>query len=264
MGLFIHDDPSYDPSIRQTGFYRYRQLLSECASHWFLVDLVTLMGATPLAIGVAASIMTASVVVLIPASLVGGMIFGPFLAGMFDAVLRGLRDDNTARWANYRKSWKQNWKGSLLPGAFLGLLLGMYSFMTALLLLWSERAPSLGTVVLYLFSALLLLVFTTLYWPQLVLFQQTMINRLRNIILFTSKYIWKVLGAALLQLLYIAILVLFAPWSLTIVPFLGMWYIMFLTQFIIYDDLNRELHIEEQFATEEDDALPPAEEEEDI
>ena len=47
MGLFVHDDPSYDPSIRQTGFYRYRQLLSESAGHWFLVDLITLAGPCP-------------------------------------------------------------------------------------------------------------------------------------------------------------------------------------------------------------------------
>ena len=246
MGLFVHDDPSYDPSIRQTGFYRYRQLLSECAGHWFLVHLITLAGAVPLAAGVALSIMSSSVLLLIPCSILGGMIFGPFLAGLYDAILRGMRDDNTARWANYRKSWRQNWKGSLLPGGALGLLLGMYAFMAALFW-WSERSPSLGTVALYLFSGLLAMVFTTLYWPQLVLFQQTVVNRLRNIILFTSKYVWKVFGAALLQMLYVAILVLFAPWSLSIVPFLGLWYIVFLSQFILYDALNAELHIEEQF-----------------
>ena len=246
MGLFVHDDPSYDPSIRQTGFYRYRQLLSECASHWFLVDLITLAGALPLAAGVVAGIVTSSIVVLIPCSILGGMIFGPFLAGMFDAVYRGMRDDNTARWANYRKSWRQNWRGSLLPGAFLGLFLGLYTFMT-MLFWWSERSPSLGTVALYLFSGLLLLVFTTLYWPQLVLFQQTMLNRLRNIVLFASKYMWRVVGAVLVQMVYIAVLVLFAPWSLMLVPFLGLWYILFLSQFIIYDALNQELHIEELF-----------------
>ncbi len=253
MGLFVHDDPSYDPSIRQTGFYRYRQLLSESAGHWFLVDLITLAGAMPLTAGIALSVMSSSVLMLLPCSIVGGMIFGPFLAGMYDAILRSMRDDNTARWANYRKSWRQNWKGSLLPGAFLGLFMGLYTFMAALFW-WSERSPSLGTVALYLFSGLLALVFTTLYWPQLVLFRQTVFNRLRNTILFTSKYFWRVFGAALLQMLYLAILVLFAPWSLTIVPFLGLWYITFLAQFIIYDALNQELHIEEQFSADREES----------
>ena len=253
MGLFVHDDPSYDPSIRQTGFYRYRQLLSECASHWFLVDLVTLAGATPMAAGIAVSVMTSSILLLLPCSLLGGMIFGPFLAGMFDAVLRGMRDDNGTRWANYRKSWKQNWRGSLLPGGLLGLFLGLYAFMAALFW-WSETPPSPGTIALYAFSGFLALILSTLYWPQLVLFRQSFMDRLRNILLFTSKYVWKVFGAALLQMLYIAILVLFAPWSLMIVPFLGVWYIIFLSQFIIYDALNSELHIEEQFQR-----IPPEE-----
>ena len=31
-------------------------------------------------------------------------------------------------------------------------------------------------------------------------------------------------------------------------PFLGVWYIIFITQFMIYGALDAELHIEEQFA----------------
>ena len=146
--------------------------------------------------------------------------------------------------------WKQNLTGSLLPGAFLGLFIGMYAFMASLFW-WSQVAPSPGTVALYLFSGLILIVFTTLFWPQLVLFQQSMANRLRNIILFTAKYLWKVLGSALLQMAYFAVLILFAPWTLLAVPFLGVWYIIFLSQFIIYDRLNLELQIEAQFAAEQ-------------
>ena len=100
---------------------------------------------------------------------------------------------------------------------------------------------------MYLFSILLLVIINTLYWPQLVLFNQTAINRMRNILLFTAKYLWRVLGASLLQLVYFAIIILFAPWTLILVPLLGVWYIIFLSQFILYDGLNRELRIEEQF-----------------
>ena len=99
----------------------------------------------------------------------------------------------------------------------------------------------------------MLIIFTTLFWPQFVLFRQTMLNRLRNILLFTAKYLWKVLGAALLQLLYFAVMILFAPWTLLVVPFLGVWYITFLTQFLLYDALNEELQIEEQFANTSND-----------
>ena len=247
MGLLTPEDRGYDPSVRQTGFYRYKQLMSFYGVHWFQVGLFTVAGALPLATGIVISILSSSVLVLLPCSILGGMIFGPFLAGMFDAVLRGLRDDPNNWWANYKKSWRQNWAGSLLPGAFLGLFIGVYAF-TANLFWWAQTAPSLGTLALSLFSALVLIIFTTLFWPQFVLFRQTMLNRLRNILLFTAKYLWKVLGAALLQMLYFAVMILFAPWTLLLIPFLGVWYIIFLTQFMLYDALNEELRIEEQFA----------------
>ena len=253
MAFLTPNDPGYDPSVRQTGFNRYKQCLSFYGFHWFRVGLLTTLGAIPLATGIVLAVMSTSVLVLIPCSALGGLILGPFLAGMFDAVLRGLRDDPNNWWTNYKRSWKQNRTGSLLPGAFLGLFTGMYAFMASLFW-WSRVAPSPGTVALYLFSGLLLLVFTTLFWPQLVLFRQSMANTLRNIILFTAKYLWRVLGAALLQMAYFALLVLFAPWTLLLVPFLGVWYIIFLSQFLLYDRLNLELKIEERFAAAEESA----------
>ena len=135
--------------------------------------------------------------------------------------------------------------GSLIPGALLGLFLGVYSFMAYIFCV--ARPPTPGTIALYLFSGLLATILITLYWPQLVMFRNSTINRLRNIILFTAKYLWKVLAAALLQMAYYALLVLLAPWTLLLVPILGLWYITFLSQFLIYDPLNRELNIEEQF-----------------
>ena len=243
MGLLLPEDKSYDESVRQTGFNRYKQMLSLHFGKWFKVNLLTTLGILPLAAGVVFSILSTSVLVLIPCSILGGMVFGPFLSGMYDAILRGLRDDPRPWKDNYKRSWKQNWKSSLLPGAILGLLIGMYAFM-GMLLWWSSAAPSLGTIALYLVSVLVLLLVVTLYWPQMVLFEQSGLNRMRNIVLFTAKYLWRVLGVSVLQLLYWAIYLLFAPWTLLLIPFLGIWYIVFLSQFLIYDQLNEELQIE--------------------
>ena len=246
MGLLTPRDPSYDLSVRQTGFYRYRQLLSFHGAHWFQLNLLTVLGALPLATGITLSILTSSVLLLLPCSIIGGMIFGPFLAGMFDSILRGLRDDPNNWWRNYKKSWRQNRTCSLIPGALLGLLIGVLAFMAGLFW-WSQTAPTPGTIAVYLFSILLLVIINTLYWPQLVLFDQTAIIRLRNALLFTAKYPKRVLGAAILQMLYFAIMIFFAPWTLVLVPLLGAWYIIFLSQFTIYSALDRELKIEEQF-----------------
>lgn len=246
MGLFTPRDPGFDMSVRQTGFNRYKQLLSIFAEHWLKINLFTIVGALPLATGIVLSILSSSVLVLIPSSIIGGMIFAPFLASMYDAILRGLRDTFENWWTAYKKSWKQNWRESLVPGAFFGLMVGMYAFMAGLMW-WAQVLPSLVTIVLYLFAGLLFLLLNTLYWPQLVLFRQTTLNRLRNIVLFTAKYLWRVLGVALLQLAYILLYILLAPWTLVLVPLLGAWYIIFLSLFFLYTPLNQELQIEEQF-----------------
>ena len=125
----------------------------------------------------------------------------------------------------------------------------------AALFWWSPAPQTPGTIALYLFSGALFLLLNTLCWPQLVLFRQTALNRMRNIILFTAKYFWRMAGVTLLQLVYILIYVLLAPWALLLVPFLGLWYITFLSQLLIYEQMNEELGIEEKFRASHAESL---------
>lgn len=252
MALFFRDDKSYDTSRRMKGFDRYRQLMGTYAPRWILTNILTLVGTIPLAFGIWYSIMSSSVLVLIPASILGGMILGPFLAGMYDQILRGLRDAPGKWKKQYARSWKQNWKASLLPGAILGFLIGMLSF--AIYILWiSPAGPTAGTKVILLASSGLLLLVCTLYWPQLVLFEQTNLIRMKNAMLFSIQHFFKMLLVVAVQLLYIAGAVLFAPWTILISPILGYWFILFITQFWIYEDMDRAFAIEEQFYALEGD-----------
>ena len=246
MGMFLRDDPHIDESKRQTGFYRYRQLLSIRFGQWWKINFLTLLGFVPLAAGIIYAIGTSSILVLIPCSLLGGMIAGPFLAGLYDALFRGMRDDPLPWKDAYARSWKQNFKGSLLPGALLGFMLGVYAFM-GMLFWWSETRPSAGTIVLYLLSFLLVLAGNSLYWPQLVLFRQRPGIRLRNCVLFCIQFFWRVMGIGLLQVAYFALIVLFAPWSLFLLLVTGVWYILFLSQFLIYEQMDEAFHIEEAY-----------------
>lgn len=246
MGLFVREDPGYHEDIRQTGFNRYKQLLSLRFAQWWKVGMITLAGLAPLSAGIACAILTSSVLVLIPCSILGGTIAGPFLAGLYDSILRGLRDDPLPWKDAWVRSWKQDRRESLLPGAVMGLMTGLYAFM-AMLFWWAQVPPSLGTVALYLFSLLLVLAANTLLWPQLVLFRQDPSTRLRNAALFLVKRSWRVMGAGLVQLAYLAILVLFAPWTVLLLPITGVWYVVFLSQLLIYGALDEDLHIEGSF-----------------
>ena len=204
------------------------------------------MGFAPLAVGIFYAVAVSSILILLPCSIAGGAIAGPFWAGMYDAVLRGLRDDPPPWLDGWKRSWRQNWLGSMLLGAVMGLLAGLYAFM-GMLFWWAERSPSLGTVALYLFSLLAVLIVNTLYWPQLVLFRQRASVRLYNAGLFFLLHFWRVLGAGLLQLAYWAVMVLFAPWTLLLLPVTGIWYIVFLSQFLLYEQMDDAFHIEERF-----------------
>lgn len=249
MALF-RDDTDY--TRRQTGFARYKQLISFYGFNWLRLNLLTAAGALPLAAGIWLAIMTSSLLVLMPLSLLGGMLLGPFLAGLVDSIMRGLRDAPNNWWANYKKSWRQNWRGSLLPGGLLGLFAGLLAFMLYVMSVSSAATP-VSTWLMLLVSAAAALWFNTLYWPQLVLFSQTAVNRLRNALLFTIKHSLRVLSAVLIQLVWLALMVLLAPWTLTVLPFLGLWFPIFLAQYRIYDDLNADLRIEEQFIPIEGD-----------
>ncbi|MCI8440494.1 MAG: DUF1129 domain-containing protein [Oscillospiraceae bacterium] len=251
MGLFIHDEPLYDGG-RLTGFSRYKELLSIRFGQWWKINLLTLLGFTPLAAGIFYAIATSSILVLCPCSLVGGMIAGPFLAGMYDAVLRGMRDEHRPWWDCYQLAWKQNWKGGALLGAVMGLLLGMYAFMGMMLFWWAEVRPGLWTVALYLLGMLLILAVNSLLWPQIVLFRQKATVRLYNAGLFFLLHFWRALGVGALQLGYWAVFVLFAPWTLLLLPVTGIWYIVFLSQFLLYEQMDNAFHIEEQFDMEDE------------
>lgn len=89
MGLFVHEDPYYDPNVRQVGFNRYKQLLSRHAFSWIKLNLLTVLGALPLAAGIGYAILSSSILVLIPISILGGMIGAPFWLGSTTAYCEG-------------------------------------------------------------------------------------------------------------------------------------------------------------------------------
>ena len=247
---FFRDETDY--SHRQTGFARYRQLMSFYAFHWLRINMITTLGVLPLAAGILFSILTSSLVLLAPLSFLGGMIWGPFLAGLVDGIMRGLRDAPNNWWKNYQKSWRQNWRSSLMPGGMLGLFIGLFAFMI-FILYSAELPPTLSTLAMVAVGFSVVIWFNTLYWPQMVLFQQTAALRIRNLMLFTVKHSVRVFFAVLIQLVWILLVILFSPWALTVVPFLGFWFPIFLAQYHIYGDLNADLRIEEQFIEVEGD-----------
>lgn len=255
MGLFFPNDPNYFPEVRPTGFKRYKQVLERDWKRFFLVDLLTLASLIPFGLGVGYAVLSSSVLVLIPVCIIGGLIAGPGMAGMYDVIMRGLRDNVDDWWFSYKKAMKQNFRAALLPGVLMCLFLGFIIFACALLW-WSEVPPSIGTISVLTASAVLCTMVFSIWWPQIVLFDQRPGIQIKNCILFCIQYFWRTLGVAVLQLVWWIVMVLFLPWSGFLVPFLGVWYILYLSNFLLYDQLNTAFRIEEQISEAFPEQIP--------
>ena len=245
MALLFHEDKDYFPEARKIGFARYRQVLERDWKQFFMVGLLTLGFMLPFAAGVGMSILTSSVLVLLGACVIGGAIAGVGLAGMYDVILRGLRDCRDHWWYSYKKAFLQNFRSAVLPGILQCLFIGFVVFSGALMW-WSQAPISYGTVAIICASSILCTMVFTVWWSQVVLFTQSHMIQLKNCVLFCIKYFWRTLGAAVLQVVWWMIAFLFMPWTAFLMPILGVWFILFVTIFLIYRSLDNAFRIEEQ------------------
>jgi len=232
---------------RLTGRERYRELLGRDLFRFLLTNLLTLLGFLPLVAGVSLAILSSSILILLPACAIGGMAAGPAIACMHDTILRSLRDAPGSLAKNYRRALKQNWRQALVPGIIFSLMLGFYAFMI-MMLWWAKTPPGWGSVALLFFGMLLFFMFFTVYWQLLVLFDQPQKQRIINCLLFIVRSFRKVFRASMLQMLYWAVLILFLPLSVVLLPFTGVWFILFSTDFKLYDTMNEAFEIEKQIA----------------
>lgn len=232
---------------RLTGFARYTEVLERNIRKYLFTNLMTLLCFLPFAIGAAYAILSSSLLVMILTGVIGGIFVGPALSCMHDAVFRSLRDVKPRCFRDYVHAWKQNWRQSVLPGILFCLLFGFDIFM-AMLFWWSASFPGWGTIALYLFSILVVTMWFSIVWPQVVLFEQPFFQSAKNCILFMLQYFPKVFGIALLQMLYWVTLALFLPWSVVLLPLTGFWFILYTADFLLYNTLNNSFHIEELIA----------------
>ena len=114
MSLFFNRNLYQGTGKRPTGFNRYRDLIERNYKKLLKANLLTLLFLLPFAAGVLLAILSTSVLVLLPACIIGGAIAGPALSCMYDAVFRSLREAPGSFMDNYKHAWKQNWRQSFI------------------------------------------------------------------------------------------------------------------------------------------------------
>lgn len=261
MALFFSED-SHPAHGKLTGFDRYREVLERDAMSFFLGGLLSLAGFLPFGVGMIYAILSSSVLVMLAASVIGGLFAGPALYGMYDLLFRSLRDAPTDWWHSYRKAIREHWKDALLPGIVFCLFLGITAFAALLLFWWPVTLPTPGTILLFFTSLLLSTMIFSIYWPQLVLFEQTTGIRLKNCLLFCLRYFLPTVGAAAIQVGYWVLWALLLPWSILLLPLIGFWFVLFLSNFLLYNPFNQAFGFEAAIRAQFPEQAPVYEEDE--
>ena len=159
---------------RKTGIGRFFELVGRDMNGMFLANLLTCIGFLPVICLVYIGFLANSLPVMLLSAAAGGILAGPALAGMYDTVLRALRDEAGYWWMTYRRAFKRNFRASIVPGIFYCVVVTMQIFLVYFCFNMLSRGTNVG-VPLWVATVLNLLVFQMLFaylWPQIVLLEQ--------------------------------------------------------------------------------------------
>ena len=152
---------------RKTGVGRFFELVGRDMSSMFLANLLTCLGFLPVICLVYIGFLMNS----LPVMLVS--LADPALAGMYDTVLRALRDEAGYWWTTYRKAFKRNFKASILPGVLYCVVVTVQIFFVYFCFNMLYHGTNVGVpmwVATVLNLLLLHMLFHMLHWFLCLLF----------------------------------------------------------------------------------------------
>ena len=266
MGLFPSaNDYKPGPGIekdtpRKTGIARFFELVGRDMSGMFLANLLTCLGFLPVICLVYIGFLMNSLPVMLISAVVGGVMAGPVLAGMYDTVLRALRDEAGYWWSTYRRAFRQNWKASILPGIIYCVVVTMQIFLVYFCFNMLYQGVNVG-IGMWVATVLHLLLFHMLFaymWPQVVLLDQPLTMTLKNSLHCMIAFLPHALAASVVQILFWGLVILCMPLGLLLMIVFGFWFSCEICCQIVYGDLDRVFHIEENIRKMKDAELEAA------
>ena len=244
MGLFHQNFDKPGPGVspnapRKKGAARYFEVLTRDFSTFWMAGLLAMISGLPFALGLWFAVTTHSLIPMLLAGILGGMLAAPQIVGLNDTVLRALRDEPGYWWVTYRRAWKRNAKASLLPGAICGLLLATEIFTA-----FHTETGSVAVMVA-IFVALILLAGIAQYlYAQVALVDLPFSSLLKNSLMLFLGYLPRSALGILWQGLYWAAIALFWPLSGTVLILTSLWLPCSLSLLAIYPALNKSFDLE--------------------
>lgn len=244
MGLFHQNFDKPGPGIspnapRKKGAARYFEVLTRDFSTFWMAGLLAMISSLPFALGLWFAVTTHSLIPMLLAGILGGMLAAPQIVGLNDTVLRALRDEPGYWWVTYRRAWKRNAKAALLPGAICGLLLATEIFTA-----FHAETGSVAVMVA-IFVALILLAGIAQYlYAQVALVDLPFSSLLKNSLMLFLGYLPRSALGILWQGLYWAAIALFWPLSGAVLILTSLWLPCSLSLLAIYPALNKSFDLE--------------------
>ncbi len=266
MGLFPSANDFKDgqgveqDAPRKTGVRRFFELVGRDMTGMFLANLLTCLGCVPVICLVYIGFLMNSLPVMLVSAAAGGILAGPALAGMYDTVLRALRDEAGYWWVTYRKAFKRNFKASILPGVLYSVIVTLQIFLVYFCFQMLAQGVNVG-VPLWVATVLNLVLCHMLFsymWPQVVLLDQPLGQTLKNSVNCMIAFLPHALAAAIVQILFWGIVILCMPLGLLLMIVFGFWFSTEVSCQIVYSDLDRVFHIEENIRKMKDAELEAA------
>ncbi len=162
---FIPEGAGISPDTpRKKGLARLVEIMSRDLDGIFLSGSLALLACVPAAALVGIALWMGSLPLCLLAACCTGWLVGPALTGLYDTILRALRDEPGFWWHTYKRVWKQSFKSSFLPGMIFTVLWALVGYAAFALPLMADVSTSF--VWILLLDAVLLL--TGLWVPNLL------------------------------------------------------------------------------------------------
>lgn len=247
MGIFYSNLNGMGPEgpvdrTEKRGPARFCEIVGRDAWGLIASGFLAVLSAIPYAAGMFVSLESHALLPMLLTCPLGGMLAAPQICGVADTILRSLRDEPSFWGRTYRRAWKQNAKGCLLPGAVGGLLFGLQHITLFSLNFSSVNLFLLASMLLGL--AVSVAIFS---WalPQLALMDLPPFRVLLNSILLCVRYPVRTLCAVLVTLAYWGFLLASFPMSLVLFLFVSFWFPLLIVLMILYGALDETFHVEE-------------------
>lgn len=236
---------------RKKGFARLLELLGRDFTSYWKAGVLTSVCFVPSAACAFLAVDTGALVFVLLGGLLGGL-GGPCLAGLYDTVLRTLRDEPGYWWHVYKKAVHRNAKSAVVPGMVTAFLLCLELYSARIVISMPE--PSLLAAFCLLVSSVFILAMLSLYWVQFVLMELPAPVMLRNCVLLFFGILPRALGAAAWQLVYWTGAVLLLPFSFLVYLVTGPWLPALLSSLTVYAAVEKTFGIEEKLAQQREEA----------